>query len=65
MFKEFIEYSNNIKEETKAILSKIKKNPQGTNSEGKETRIQINDLEHKENINIQPEWKEETRIQQK
>ena len=28
--------------------SEIKKNLQGTNSEGKEAGIQINDLEHKE-----------------
>ena len=34
----------------KATLSEIKKNPQGTNSEGKEARVQINDLEHKEEI---------------
>ena len=46
----------------KATLSKIKKNPQGTNSEGKEARVQINSLDHKEEINIQPEQKE-TRIQ--
>ena len=32
-------------------------------SEGKETRTQINDLEQKEEINIQPEQNEETRIQ--
>ena len=37
----------------KATLSEIKKNPQGTNSEGKETGTQINDLEQKEEINIQ------------
>ena len=47
----------------KATLSEIKKNPQGTNSEGKETRVQINDLDHKEEINVQPEQNEETRIQ--
>ena len=41
----------------------IKANVQGTKSEGKETRTQINDLEQKEEINIQPEQKEETRIQ--
>ena len=46
----------------KVTLSDIKKNLQGTNHEGKETGIQINDLEHKEEINIQPEQKEETRI---
>ena len=48
MLKELIEYGNNIKEEIKATLNEIKKNPQGTNSEGKEAGIQINDLEHKE-----------------
>ena len=31
----------------------------------KEAGIQINDWEHKEGINIQPEQKEETRIQKK
>ena len=46
----------------KVTLSEIKKNPQGTNNEGKEARIQINDLEHKEEINIQLEQNEETRI---
>ena len=47
----------------KAKLNEIKKNPQGTNSEGKEAGIQMNNLEHKKEINIQPEQKEETRIQ--
>ena len=36
---------------------------QGTNSEGKEAGTQIDDLEQKEEINSQPEKKEETRIQ--
>ena len=36
----------------KAIQSEIKKNIQGTNSEGKETGTQINDLGKKEEINI-------------
>ena len=36
---------------------------QGTNREGKETGTQINNLEQKEEINIQPEQNEETRIQ--
>ena len=44
---------------------KLNKNPQGTNSEGKVARIQINELEHKEEVNIQPEQKEETSIQKK
>ena len=45
------------------MQSKIKKNIQGTNSEVKETETQIKDLEQKEEINIQPEQNEETRIQ--
>ena len=45
------------------MQSEIKQNIQGTNSEGKETRTQINDLKQKEEINIQPEQNEETRIQ--
>ena len=45
------------------MQSEIKKNIQGTNSEGKETRTQIKDLEQKEEINIQQEQNEETRIQ--
>ena len=45
------------------MLSEIKENVQGTNSEGKETGNQINGLEQKEEINIQPEQNEETRIQ--
>ena len=44
MLKELIEYGNNIKEEMKIILTEIKKNLQGTNSKGKEARVQINDL---------------------
>ena len=45
------------------MKSEIKKNIQGTNSEGKQTGNQINDLEQKEKINTQPEQNEETRIQ--
>ena len=44
------------------MKSEIKGNIQGTNSEGKETRTQINGLEQKEERNIQPEQNEETRI---
>ena len=49
----------------KAMLSEIKENVQGTNSDGKETGTQINSLEQKEKRNIQPEQNEETRIQKK
>ena len=45
------------------MKSEIKENIQGTNSEGKETGTQINGLEQKEEMNIQPEQNEETRIQ--
>ena len=48
-----------------AMLSEIKENVQETNSDRKETRTQINDLEQKEERNIQPEKNEETRIQKK
>ena len=50
-------------EKVKTRQNEIKKNIQGTNREGKETRTQINDLEQKEEINIQPEQNEEKRIQ--
>ena len=63
MLKELTDYGRSIREEMKATVSEIKKNPQGTNSEGREVRVQINNLEHKEEINIQWEQKEETRIQ--
>ena len=39
------------------------RNVQGTNSEGKETGTQINGLDQKEEINIQSEQNEATRIQ--
>ena len=43
-----IEYNCKIKEEVRAIQSEIKKNIQGTDSEGKETRTEINNLDQKE-----------------
>ena len=62
MLTEMVQYSHKIKEEVKSIQSEIKKNIQRTNSERKETGTQINNLE-KEEINIQLEQNEETRIQ--
>ena len=44
------------------MQSEIKENVQGINSEGKETRTQINDLELKEEVSIQLEQYEEMRI---
>ena len=58
-----IEYRCKIQEKVKAMQSEIKKNTQGTNSEGKEYGTEISNLEWKEEINIQPEQNEETRIQ--
>ena len=65
MLTELIELGRKMKEEMKATQSEIKQNIQGTNSEGKETGTQINNLEQKEEINVQPEQNEETRIQKK
>ena len=49
----------------RVTLSEINNNSQDTNREGKEARTHTNDLEHKEEINIQPEQNEETRIKKK
>ena len=58
-----VEYGHKTEEGVKAMQSEIKKNMQGTNSEGREPGTQINGLEQKEEINIQLEQNEETRIQ--
>ena len=63
MLTELIELSHNMKEEMKARQSEIKENIQGTNSDKKETRTQINSFGQKEERNIQPEQNEETIIQ--
>ena len=49
----------------KDTQSEIKQNIEGSNSDKKGTRTQINDLEQKEEINMQLEQNEETRIQKK
>ena len=59
MLTEMTEFDCKTKEEMKAIWSGKKENVQGTNSEGKETRTQINDLEQEEEINIKSEQNEE------
>ena len=63
MLTETDEYGRKIEEKVKVVQSEIKENIQDTNNDGKETRTQINSMEQKENINIQPGQKEETRIQ--
>ena len=60
---EMVEYGCKIEKKVEAMKSEIKENVQGTNSEGEETGTQINSLEQKEEINIQSEQNEETRIQ--
>ena len=62
MLTEMVEYGCKIEEKMKAMQSEIKENAQGTNSEGKETRTQMNSLEQKEEVNIQPEKKEEKEL---
>ena len=52
MLTEMIEYSCKIQEEVKVIQSEIKQNIQGTNSDRKETRTQINSLEQKGELSI-------------
>ena len=54
-----VEYGHKSDEKMKAMLSEIKENVQGTNSD----RTQINSVDQKEERNIQPEHNEETRIQ--
>ena len=65
MLTEIVKYVCKIEEEVKAMQSKIKKNIQGTNMEGKETGTQIYGFDQKEERNIQPEKNEQMRIQKK
>ena len=63
MLTELIELGQKMKEQVKDTQNEIKKNMQGTKSDRKKTKTQISDLEQKEEINIQLEQNEETRIQ--
>ena len=54
-----------MKEQMKDTQSEIKQNIQGTKSDRKEIRTQINNLEQEEEINIPLEHNEKTRIQKK
>ena len=58
---ELVEFGWKLAEKMKAMLRETKENVQGTNSDGKETRTQINGVDQKEERNIQPEKNEETR----
>ena len=48
MLTELVEYGYKIEENVKAMKCEIKENVQGTNSDGKETRTQINGVDQKE-----------------
>ena len=54
MLTELVEYGCKLDEKMKAMLSEMKENVQKTNSDGKETRTQINGVDQKEERNIQP-----------
>ena len=45
---ELVEFGHKLDEKMKAMLSEIKENVQGTNSDGQETGTQINGLDQKE-----------------
>ena len=62
MLTEMAEYGRKIEEKVKAMHSEIKENVQETNNDRKETGTQINNLDQKEERNIQSERNEETRI---
>ena len=48
MLTELVEFGCKLDEKMKAMLSEIKENVQGANSDGKETRTQINGVDQKE-----------------
>ena len=62
MLTELVEFGLKLDEKMKAMLRETKENVQGTNSDAKETGTQINNLDQKDERNIQPEKNEETRI---
>ena len=62
---EMVECGCKIEKKEKAMKSEIEENGQGTSSKEKETGIQTNHLEKKEEINIQPEQNDETGIKKK
>ena len=48
MLTELVEFGHKLEEKMKAMLSEIKENVQGINSDGKETGTQINGVDQKE-----------------
>ena len=62
MLTDLVESIRKTDEKMKPMPRETKEKVQGTNSDGKETRTQINGLEQKEERNIQSEQNEETII---
>ena len=60
-----VEFGRKLDEKMKAMRRETKENVQGTNSDAKEIRTQINAVDQKEERNILPKMNEETRIQNK
>ena len=48
MLTELVEFGHKLDEKMKAMLSEMKENVQGTNSDGKKTGTQINGVDQKE-----------------
>ena len=65
MLTAMVEYGHKIEEKVQTMKSEIKENVQVTNSDRKETRTQINALEHNKETNIQLQQNKATRIQKK
>ena len=59
MLTELVEYGHKIEEKVKAMKSEIKENVQGTNSDRKETGIQMNGVDQKEEISNQKRMKKQ------
>ena len=52
MLTELVEFGHKLDEKMKDMLTEIKENVQGTKSNGKETRTQINGVDQKEERNV-------------
>ena len=63
MLTEMVEYVHKMEGKSESYAKLNKGKCTGSNSDRKETRTQINGLDQKEEINIQPEQNEETRTQ--
>ena len=54
MLTELVEFGHKLDEKNEGYAKRNKGNAQGTNSDGKETRTQLNGMDQMEEINIQP-----------